>query len=111
MSFRWKAIGFIASIEGVFSLVFAIFVIGVLQDLIEDQFLRKARITASLFATSTENAVLSTDLAQLESLVAAVMRNLDMVYARVLDDDGVLAERGIDPAIVRRPFVPDRQQF
>nr|CRH07477.1 Putative histidine kinase with HAMP domain, PAS domain, HisKA domain and HATPase c domain [Candidatus Magnetococcus massalia] len=108
MSFRWKAIGFIASVEGLFSLFFAIIVVSVMQGMIEEQFLKRAQVTAKLFSTTTENAVLATDVASLESFVNKVITNPDLLYARVRNADEVLAEAGTHEKLLYRPFKADQ---
>jgi len=107
LSFRWKAIVFIASIEGAFNIMFAFIIVGVMQSNLEEQFFKRAQITSRLFATSTTNAVLSTDIASLESFVDEVMQNKDLLYARVKDSSGVLAERAKNPDFLKRTFVSD----
>lgn len=107
LSFRWKAIVFIASVEGAFNVMFAIIVVSVMQNNLEEQFFKRAQITSQLFATSTANAVLATDIASLESFVEEVMRNEDLLYARVRDSSSVLAEGAKTPELLRRSFEPD----
>lgn len=107
LSFRWKAILFIATIEGAFNIMFAFIVVGVMQNNLEEQFFKRAQITSQLFATSTANAVLATDIASLESFVEEVMQNKDLYYARVRDSSSVLAERARSPEYLEREFVPD----
>jgi len=100
-SFRWKAILFIASIEGLFNIMFAVIIVNVMSNNLEEQFRKRAEITAQLFSTSIENAVLATDLATLESFADKVMSNNDLLYASVLDLSGVLVERGDGDALAR----------
>ncbi len=100
-SFRWKAIIFIASIEGLFNIMFAIIIVNVMSNNLEEQFRKRAEITAQLFSTSIENAVLATDFATLESFADKVMSNNDLLYATVLDLSGVLVERGDADALAR----------
>ncbi len=107
LSFRWKAIIFIASVEGLFNIMFAFIVVGVMQNNLEEQFFKRAQITTQLFATTTANAVLATDIASLESFVNEVMENKDLLYARVRDSDDVLAEGAHDPTLLSRPFDAD----
>lgn len=107
MSFRLKTILGIAAIEAVllFTLIFA----GLrwLHDSNEEQLIQRGTTTAQLFAASTKDAVLSTDLASLQSFVAEALTAPGVVYARVRDSaDRVLAEDG-DPAALARPFVAD----
>ncbi len=107
LSFRWKAIVFIASVEGAFNIMFAIIVVGVMQNNLEEQFFKRAQITSQTFATSTANAILATDIASLESFVEEVMQNEDLLYARVRDSASVLAERERFPGLLERPFMAD----
>jgi len=93
LSFRWKAIVFIASIEGLFNIMFAIVVVSVMQNNLEEQFIKRAEITARLFASSATNAVLAVDIASLESIVDDIMVNEDLMYARVSNMTDVLAIR------------------
>jgi two-component system, sensor histidine kinase and response regulator len=108
LPFRWKAILFIATVEGIFNIMFAFIVVGVMQSNLEEQFFKRAEITAQLFATTTANAVLATDIASLESFIGEVMKNEDLLYARVRDTSGVLAERSNTLALLARPFKADR---
>lgn len=106
MSFRLKTIIGIALIEAVLLAVLIISSLGLLRDSNEDQLISHARTTATLFATTTKDAVLSTDLASLESFVQEVLKNPRLVYARVRDNDTVLAEGG-NPEQLRQPFHAD----
>ncbi|RLJ17311.1 hybrid sensor histidine kinase/response regulator [bacterium endosymbiont of Escarpia laminata] len=72
----------------------------------EEQLIEHASTTATLFATTTKNAVLSTDLASLESFVQEILRNPGVLYARVMDNEVVLAEGG-DPELLSRSFADD----
>jgi PAS domain S-box-containing protein len=104
LSFRWKAILFIATIEGLFNIMFAFIVVGVMQSILEEQFFKRAEITAQIFAATTANAVLATDIASLVSFIDEVMKNEDVIYARVRNTTDVLAERSQDPIYLTRQF-------
>ncbi|MCB1876074.1 MAG: HAMP domain-containing histidine kinase [Chromatiales bacterium] len=106
MSFRLKTILGIAAIEALLLAILIVSSLGLLRDSNEDQLINHARTTATLFATTTKDAVLSTDLASLESFVQEVLKNPRLVYARVRDNDTVLAEGG-DPQHLRQPFRAD----
>ena len=107
MSFRLKTIIGVALIEALL-LALLIFVgLQWLQESNQDQLRERALTMARVFATSSKEAVLATDLASLESLVQEALTNADVVYARVRDGDGlVLAEAG-DPKTLARPFAAD----
>jgi len=81
--------------------MFAVIIVNVMSNNLEEQFRKRAEITAQLFSTSIENAVLATDLATLESFADKVMSNNDLLYASVLDLSGVLVERGDGDALAR----------
>ena len=61
-----------------------------LQASSEDALLKRAHTTAKLFAFTTQAAVLTTDLAALESFVGEVLTHPGIVYARVLSKQGDL---------------------
>ena len=74
LSFRWKAIVFIASVEAVFNIMFAIIVVSVMQNNLEEQFFKRAKSSVETFATTNTNAVLATDIASLESFAEEVLK-------------------------------------
>ena len=94
MSFRLKTILGIALIESVLLLILVISGLTFLSDSNEDQLLQRAQTTSRLFANATKDAVLSTDLATLESFVEEIMSNPDIVYVRIRNNSMVLAEGG-----------------
>lgn len=106
MSFRLKTLLGIAFIQAVLLLAMIASSLDFLRTSNEDELQKRARATAQLFASTTRDAVLATDLASLESAVAAVLSNPDMVYARVSGSRGVLAQGG-EPAALARPFRAD----
>ncbi|HEU0203402.1 MAG TPA: EAL domain-containing protein [Burkholderiaceae bacterium] len=103
MNFRLKTILGIAAIEAVLLCVLIGSNLDYLRTSNEEEILKRAHTTTKLFAASIENAILATDLASLESAVAAVLTHPGIVYARVHGADGVLAEGG-DPQARARPF-------
>lgn len=107
MSFRLKTILGIAVIEAVLLLILIVSSLGYLRDSYEEELQKRAQTTAKLFATTTQDAVLATDLASLQSFVDEVLTNPDIVYARVRGNDGVLAQGG-DPSSLERPFQADQ---
>ncbi|RDH90446.1 MAG: hybrid sensor histidine kinase/response regulator [endosymbiont of Seepiophila jonesi] len=106
MSFRLKTILGIAGIEAILLSILVWSGLNFLRQSNEEQLIEHASTTATLFATTTKNAVLSTDLASLESFVQEILRNPGVVYARVMDNETVLAEGG-DPELLSRSFADD----
>lgn len=96
----------IASIEAILLTILVWSGLNFLRQSNEEQLIEHASTTATLFATTTKNAVLSTDLASLESFVQEILRNPGVLYARVMDNEVVLAEGG-DPELLSRSFAGD----
>jgi signal transduction histidine kinase len=107
MSFRLKTVLGIAAIEAVLLAILIGSSLRFLASSNQERLLQHAATTATLFATTTKNAVLATDLASLESFVSEVLRNPGLIYARVIGD-GVELAAGGDPAALARRFVADR---
>jgi two-component system NtrC family sensor kinase len=107
VSLRLKTILGIAIIQAVLLLVLASITLEYLRTTNYDSLSKRASITATLFATTTANAVLSYDLASLSAFVDEVMKNPDLVYARVLGPDNQVFAEGGDAAILSRPFKQD----
>lgn len=95
MSIRLKTILGIAIIEALLLLLLVSMTLDYLKDTNYESIKKRAESTVSLFAATASDAVLSYDLASLESLVQQVSSSQDLVYARVLSDDGeVLSQAG-----------------
>ena len=73
----------------------------------EAEIIARASTTARLFATLSQEALLSSDTAALERFVADVLSHPGVVYARVRDTQHILAQGG-DSALLSRPFAPDQ---
>lgn len=106
MSFRRKTILGIALIESILLMILIISGLNFLKSSNQDQLIQRSRITARLFAASTKEAVLATDLASLESFLNEVLSHPEIVYARIVGDGMVLAQGG-DPVALHRPFRED----
>lgn len=106
MSFRLKIILGAATIQAVLLAMLIWGGLSVLQMSSEEALLTRTRATVRLFASTTQAAVLSSDLASLESAVSAAVSNPDIVYARVLSNQGILAQGG-DKQVQARKFVAD----
>ena len=106
MSFRFKLIIGVVVIQGLLLAVLAWNSLSSLRKSNEEEFLKRATITAALFASSTQAAVLSTDLGFLDSAVREIIKNTGVVYARIYAGKKILSESG-DPKVLAREFVPD----
>jgi signal transduction histidine kinase len=104
MSFRLKTILGIALIEAVL-LVFLIWSsLGYLRTSNEEELSKRAQTVVHLFATTTKDAILSTDVATLESVVQEVLKNPGVGYARVRGRQGVVLAEGGRAELLQRPF-------
>ena len=108
MSFRVKTSLGIAVLQAVMFLGLIWSGLYVMHASNEKQVVTRASTTATLFASLVKDAVLATDLASLDSFVAEVLTSPDVLYARVFDQERVLAEGGDDGALAH-PFVADQR--
>lgn len=107
MSFRLKTILGVASIEAVLLIILVGTSHKFMYDSNEEELIKRASTTATLFATTTKNAVLATDLASLDEFVREVLKNPGLVYARVTDADNNVLVKGGNSQALARPFVSD----
>lgn len=110
MSFRLKTILGIAAIEAVLLFVLILSSLNLLRSSNEEELHKRAFTAAQLFAAVTKDAVLSSDLATLDSLVKEVLTNPGIVYARVVDRGGMVLAQAGAPALLQRPFHSDPQK-
>ena len=90
MSIKFKTVLGVALIEAV-SLAYLIFtMLGLMNHSAGDALLKRAHTTATLFATTTKDPVLSYDLASLEAFSEELLINPDIEYVRVLDASGLI---------------------
>ena len=106
MSFRMKIILGVSAIQAVLLVILIWNALNALTASNEEALLKRTDTTVKLFASTTQAAVLATDLATLESFVKEVLSNPGIVYARVLSNQGVLAEGGDKQALARK-FIGD----
>jgi two-component system sensor histidine kinase/response regulator len=107
VSFRLKTILGIAAIEAILLAILIFSGLRWLHDSNEEQLVQRSATTARLFATTTKNAVLTMDLASLESLVREALANPGVVYARVRGEDGEVLAEGGEKDVLARPFAAD----
>lgn len=104
LSLRTKTIAGTAIIEATLLLVLIITSLTFINDLIEENVVKRAQTTANLFSSITRDPLLSLDLASLEASVEELMTNPDIAYARVIDSQQrVLAQRH-RAGLTERPF-------
>jgi PAS domain S-box-containing protein len=107
MSFRLKTVLGIAVIEAITLSLLIWTSLNFLKTSNERALMERASTTALMFATMTTDAVLSFDLASLESYIEELLKNPGVVYGRISSSsDGLLADGG-DREVLARPFVAD----
>lgn len=106
MSFRLKIILGVALILSIFLFMIIWNGLEILRSSNEEALLNRAQTTAKLFASMSQPAVLTTDLASLDSSIKELLSNPGIVYARVRNNQLVLAEGG-DKALLAREFEAD----
>jgi len=107
LSLRTKTILGTALIEGVLLLILVFTANSFMTQLINQNLQKRAATAATLFATTTKNAILSYDLASLDSFVTEVLKNPDIEYARVLDRNGNVFAAAGKPLLLTKEFVKD----
>ena len=108
MNFRTKTILGIAAIEAALLGILIYSGLGYLRDSNARQLIDRADSLAAAFVSMTKDAVLSTDLASLETFADELMKNPGMEFVRVIDgQQRVLATRG-DLDHFARPLRPHR---
>ncbi|MCP5080019.1 MAG: PAS domain S-box protein [Psychromonas sp.] len=108
MSFRLKTILSIAFIEVVVLVLLIISGMKFLSASNELQLKQRAEATSILLSKAVKDAVLSTDLATLESFTEDVMTLPGIIYTRISNDDFVFAEAG-EPEFLNRLHAPDNK--
>ncbi|ADL54793.1 ATP-binding protein [Gallionella capsiferriformans] len=104
MRIRTKTILGIATIELVLLAILVGSALSVLRESNEAELMRRVQLGGVLLASAAKDAVISQDLATLDSLVIEAMNSGQIDMVRIVDADGViLAQRG-DAAVLARPF-------
>lgn len=107
MSLRLKTIIGIACIEAVLLILLVSMTLNYLRTTNYEALTKRASTTITLFATTTKDAVLSYDLASLDAFVREVLKNPDLVYARVIGPDKSIFAQSGDAAVLQQPFIAD----
>lgn len=106
MSFRLKTILGVALIEGCLLLLLVWSSVSYLQDASQNEVSIRAQSSSRLFADLVRDAVLSSDIARLDSLARQALDAPDMSYIRIMDNERVLVSAG-DASALSRPFEQD----
>lgn len=106
LKFRTKTILGIGLIETILLVILIISSISFLNRSNDEHIQNRAETTVSLFAASTKDAVLSTDLDSLQSFVDELLSTKDVVYVRIVGDTTILAQGGEAQAL-NKPFKKD----
>mgnify|MGYP002150576692 CR=1 FL=1 len=104
LSFRFKTILGIALIELVLLGILITTILTYMRSTSEQALVNYASTTSRLFATTTKDAVLSFDLASLESFVGEILTNEVVLYARVVDGEGQVLAEGGNQILLNKPF-------
>ncbi|MFT5396841.1 MAG: PAS domain S-box-containing protein [Gammaproteobacteria bacterium] len=94
MTFRLKTILGIALNESILLVILVFSALDFLRNSNEDNLQRYAITTSRLFKNAIKDAVLSMDLATLESFVEEISSNPDIVYTRIVSNGVILAQGG-----------------
>lgn len=94
-SLRNKLTVGVTFIEAVFLLFLALMVTSIVKEMLNDNLSAKAKISANLFAAMTKSAVVTYDIASLDTFVQEIMHQEGMAFAIIKDAQGnLLAQAG-----------------
>lgn len=94
MKFRTKTILGVALIELVLLGILTLNVISMLHESNQEESVRKVKITEALMLAASEDAIISYDIATLESLAENIIATEELAYVRFWDNEyNILAER------------------
>tara|TARA_R110001583_G_scaffold69129_7_gene196224 strand:- start:2870 stop:4528 length:1659 start_codon:yes stop_codon:yes gene_type:complete len=109
LSLRNKTIISIALIEASLLIVLIFTTVNFMRDTLNADLAKRSSTIATLFASTTKNAVLTYDLASLETYCIELMKNPDIAYVRLVNSENqILAEAG-DKNLLTRPFIQDEK--
>lgn len=106
LSFKFKTILGIALIESIFLFILVFNSRTILQETMEKDIQAYVQSTVSLIGIASLNAVLSKDLATLDSIADFSLHNSSVLYVRIRDLDSTLIEKG-NQSLLQAQFNPD----
>ncbi|MBB1486364.1 sensor histidine kinase [Oceanospirillum sediminis] len=108
MSLKLKTILGVALIEALLLAVLIGLTMDYLRSTNYDGLYKRASTTATLFASTTKDAVLSFDLASLESFTSELIQSPDILYVRILSAEGDMFAQAGEQAYLERIFSEDK---
>ncbi|WCN12747.1 HAMP domain-containing protein [Marinomonas mediterranea] len=107
MSLKLKTILGVAFIEAILLAVLISMTLNYLETTNYEGLYKRATTTATLFSTTTKDAVISYDLASLDAFSSELMKNPDLVYVKVLNPDGQIFAQAGKQKYLERDFIED----
>ena len=101
MSLRLKTIIGIGIIEAVLLLILITTVLNYMRDTSYRDMENYISTTTTLFSTATQDAVLSQDLASLETFIEEILKNKGVLYARISDSENIILAEGGDSSLLK----------
>lgn len=98
----------VAFIEAILLVILISMTLNYLESTNYDGLYKRATTTATLFSTTTKDAVISYDLASLDDYTNELMKNPDLVYVKVLTPEGDVFAQSGDEVLLKRPFNEDQ---
>ncbi|OED39859.1 hypothetical protein AB833_13310 [Chromatiales bacterium (ex Bugula neritina AB1)] len=108
MSLRFKTVIGIALIEAILLALLIVTVMSYQRNSAEEALQKRAYTTAELFSTTTKDPLLSMDLASLDAFSSELMKNPDLLYVRVIAQDGQVYSEAGTSELLKREFAEDR---
>ncbi|MBX2878402.1 MAG: HAMP domain-containing protein [Granulosicoccus sp.] len=108
MSLRIKTVLGVALIEAILLALLIYTAMKYMHENLEDALVKRANTTATLFASTAKDPVLSYDLASLDTFSEELAGNMDIVYVRTRGPDGLLLGSAGDSETADQPFIEDR---
>ena len=106
MQFRTKTILGVAVIEMALLAVLVGSALSILRDSNEIELMRRVQLGGKLLTAAAKDAVISQDLATLDSLADEAMASGQINFVRILDADGTVLTRRGDAPLLSRAFHP-----
>ncbi len=108
MSFRLKTIIGIALIQTAFFLFLIIMVLNFVESAQNREITERANTTMNMFAATTRDAILASDLATLESAADEILENPGIVYVRIFDSNQELMTAAEKAEAAHHTFSEDK---
>jgi len=108
MSLRFKTVIGVAVIEAFLLALLIGTIVSHQRDSAEQSLQKRAHTTATLFASTTKDPLLSLDLASLEAFSEELLGNPDLVYVRVLDASGQIYAEAGNTSLLSSGFTADK---